>query len=156
MHGSGSTTRAADHSAWDDGALLLATVDRASLDAVYDRFSAVLYGAAMRMAMNEKQAAMILERVFLSLLRPGERYSLDQGRPLLWLLARVHAIGASVLELPQPVDPASGTEAAQDRHLQVRLRCFALAQHPMDGANDPAPTSGVRPLLRNLVKQINR
>lgn len=138
----------------DDGARLLAEVDNGSLDAVYDRFAAVLYGAAMRMAMNEKQAAVILEQVFLSILRPGERFDLDQGRPLLWLLARVHAIGISVLNLPEEADPALGTAAGQGLH--VRLRCFALAQHPVDGAPDHAPATVVRPLLRNLIKQVNR
>ncbi len=110
----------------DEAGLLLTRIGASTLPLVYDRYAAVLYGAALRMTGNADQAATILKNVFIAIQDPGQRYSPDQGRPLMWLLRQVHRAGCALLK-HEAVHAANGP-ATSDRDLHLLVRCYALVQ----------------------------
>ena len=139
----------------DDLGALLVGVDTTSIHLVYDRTAAVLYGAALRMTGNEDQACTILRTVFHDLLLPGNGFTPDQGRPLLWLLRRVHGAGCTLLQEHSRKEGRAGPEHEYDQKLYLSLRCHALSASNVKDVTD-GRAMGERAVLSNLRRNMPR
>lgn len=136
---------------------IVGRVDAASIHAVYDRTAAVLYGAAMRMTGNEEQACTILRNVFNTIRMPGNGYTTDQGRPLLWLLRQVHAAGSALLK--RSGVRAEGTTlptSPVDQTLYLSLRCYALSTGTMEDHKPGDRVIGRHEVLNHLRRNMPR
>ena len=141
----------------DDLGALLVGVDTTSIHLVYDRTAAVLYGAALRMTGNEEQACTILRNVFNTIRMPGNGYTTDQGRPLLWLLRQVHAAGSALLK--RSGVRAEGTTlptSPVDQTLYLSLRCYALSTGTMEDHKPGDRVIGRHEVLNHLRRNMPR
>jgi RNA polymerase sigma-70 factor, ECF subfamily len=80
----------------DDAALIarLRAGDEAAMGDLYDRYSGVVYGVALRVLGNTMTAEDVLQEVFLQLWRNPQAFDADRGRLAPWLavIARNRAI----------------------------------------------------------------
>src|SRR5215472_8449774 len=80
----------------DDAALIarLRAGDENAMADLYDRYSAVVYGVALRVLGDTTAAEDVLQEVFLQLWRNPRRFDADRGRLAPWLavIARNRAI----------------------------------------------------------------
>lgn len=72
----------------------IASGDRVSLSALYERTSAKLYGIVLRLLRSEADAEEVLQEVFVSVWRNAGRFDEGRASPITWLcvLARNRAI----------------------------------------------------------------
>jgi RNA polymerase sigma-70 factor (ECF subfamily) len=72
----------------------IASGDRLSLSALYERTSAKLYGVVLRLLRNEPDAEEVLQEVYVSVWRNAGRFDEHRASPITWLctLARNRAI----------------------------------------------------------------
>jgi RNA polymerase sigma-70 factor (ECF subfamily) len=72
----------------------IASGDRLSLSALYERTSAKLYGIVLRLLRSEADAEEVLQEVFVSVWRNAGRFDEKRASPITWLctLARNRAI----------------------------------------------------------------
>jgi RNA polymerase sigma-70 factor (ECF subfamily) len=72
----------------------IASGDRMSLSALYERTSAKLYGIVLRLLRSEADAEEVLQEVFVSVWRNAGRFDEGRASPITWLctLARNRAI----------------------------------------------------------------
>lgn len=68
--------------------------NRASFEALYDRFSGVLFSTAYRVLNNQEAAEDVLQDVFIQIWEKAPLYDSTRGKPLTWAvtLARNKAI----------------------------------------------------------------
>jgi RNA polymerase sigma-70 factor (ECF subfamily) len=68
--------------------------DESAMGEVYDRYSGVVYGVALRVLGNTSSAEDVLQEVFLQLWRNPQAFDADRGRLAPWLavIARNRAI----------------------------------------------------------------
>jgi RNA polymerase sigma-70 factor, ECF subfamily len=80
----------------DDAALIarLRARDESAMSDLYDRYSAVVYGVALRVLRDTTAAEDVLQEVFLQLWRKPQAFDPDRGRLAPWLavIARNRAI----------------------------------------------------------------
>src|SRR5215207_8353670 len=76
----------------DDAALVarLADGDGKALEALYDKYSRVVYSFSLRMLADTGSAEELTQEVFLRLWRQGNRYQQNRGAFLTWLLSVTH------------------------------------------------------------------
>jgi RNA polymerase sigma-70 factor (ECF subfamily) len=69
-----------------EGALLrrVAAGDRASFEALYDRFSGVLFATAYRVLNNQEAAEDVLQDVFIQIWEKAPLYDPARGKPITW------------------------------------------------------------------------
>ena len=90
MHVSGTASQ-------QDEAALIARIragDQSAMGDLYDRYSGVVYGVALRVLGNTSAAEDVLQEVFLQLWRNPQAFDPDRGRLAPWLavIARNRAI----------------------------------------------------------------
>ena len=80
----------------DDAALIarLRAGDQSAMADLYDRYSGVVYGVALRVLANATAAEDVVQEVFLQLWRNPQAFDADRGRLAPWLavIARNRAI----------------------------------------------------------------
>src|SRR5579872_2552929 len=92
-----SGSRAPKYQHGDDEAELIAGVrggDESAMTAIYDRYSGIVYGVALRVLGNAAGAEDVLQEVFLQLWRNARSFDEERGRLGAWLavIARNRAI----------------------------------------------------------------
>src|SRR6476646_11210007 len=89
-----SGTQAPNHK--DDAALIacIRAGDQSAMADLYDRYSGVVYGVALRVLANTTAAEDVVQEVFLQLWRNPQAFDADRGRLAPWLavIARNRAI----------------------------------------------------------------
>src|SRR6476646_12219371 len=89
-----SGTQASDPK--DERALLarIRAGDESAMSELYDRYSGIVYGVALRVLGNTMAAEDVLQEVFLQLWRNPQAFDADRGRMAPWLavIARNRAI----------------------------------------------------------------
>ena len=90
-----------------DEAALIARIhagDQAAMGELYDRFSSIVYGVALRVLGNTMAAEDVVQEVFLQLWRNPQAFDAGRGRLAPWLavIARNRAI--DMLRKRQPED----------------------------------------------------
>src|SRR5439155_14625186 len=89
-----SGTQAPNHK--DDAALIacIRAGDQSAMADLYDRYSGVVYGVALRVLANTTAAEDVVQEVFLQLWRNPQAFNADRGRLAPWLavIARNRAI----------------------------------------------------------------
>ncbi|MEO7932167.1 MAG: sigma-70 family RNA polymerase sigma factor [Chthoniobacterales bacterium] len=60
--------------------------DRASFEALYERFSGILFTAALRVLNDQREAEDILQDVFIQIWEKAHFYVPERGKPLTWAL----------------------------------------------------------------------
>src|SRR5205807_3161837 len=86
--------QAPDHK--DDAALIarMRAGDQSAMADLYDRYSGVVYGVALRVLANTTAAEDVVQEIFLQLWRNPQAFDADRGRLAPWLavIARNRAI----------------------------------------------------------------
>jgi len=135
-----SGMQAPDHR--DDAALIarLRAGDQNAMADLYDRYSAVVYGVALRVLANTTAAEDVVQEIFLQLWRNPQAFDANRGRLAPWLavIARNRAIDhlrrrpaeEDIAELPISTGIDLEGEAAQK--LAVDKVRGALAQLPQE------------------------
>ncbi|MEM8523396.1 MAG: sigma-70 family RNA polymerase sigma factor [Bacteroidota bacterium] len=60
--------------------------DKRAIEALYDQYSAALYGMLLRMTQDEMLAQDILQEAFVKVWKNGNRYDAQKGRLFTWLI----------------------------------------------------------------------
>ncbi|MEM6697690.1 MAG: sigma-70 family RNA polymerase sigma factor [Bacteroidota bacterium] len=60
--------------------------DKRAIEALYDQYSAALYGMLVRMTQDEMLAQDILQEVFVKVWKNGARYDANKGKLFTWLI----------------------------------------------------------------------
>jgi RNA polymerase sigma-70 factor (ECF subfamily) len=76
----------------DDAALLKAIQEgeQAAVAELYDRYSGVAYGLALRVTADRSTAEDVVQDAFVSLWKQARRFDAERGRVRSWLLTIVH------------------------------------------------------------------
>jgi RNA polymerase sigma-70 factor (ECF subfamily) len=126
----------------DDAALIarLRAGDQTAMADLYDRYSGVVYGVALRVLANTTAAEDVVQEVFLQLWRNPQAFDADRGRLAPWLavIARNRAIDHlrkrpledDIDELPISTGVDLEDEAA--RKLAIERVRGVLTQLPQD------------------------
>ena len=107
---------------------LVARGDEGALAELYDRFSRVAYGLALRVVRDTSLAEDAVQEAFLTLWRSAERFVADRGKASTWLLTLVHRRAVDLVRREQmrrtePLDArSSGGSEATDEQAWLRLR----------------------------------
>lgn len=125
----------------NDEAALIARIrsgDQSAMGELYDQYSGIVYGVALRVLGNTMAAEDVVQEVFLQLWRNPQAFQADRGRLAPWLavIARNRAI--DVLRKRQPEDdihelPIAGSvdlESEAARKIAVEKVRGVLAQLP--------------------------
>lgn len=143
---------------WDDDRLVaerIAMGDEAAFAAVYDRHSALVYGAVVRFVGDREAAAEVVQDAFMALWRRANQFDASSGSLAGWLLgiARHRAIDRYRAELRRPTAAAVSLADSFTNAEPV------FADAPSGATNDVDPTevaelhwrqSVVRTLLADL------
>ena len=135
-----SGTQAPDHQ--DDAALIarIRAGDQSAMAGLYDRYSGVVYGVALRVLANATAAEDVVQEVFLQLWRNPQAFDADRGRLAPWLavIARNRAID-HLRKRPQeddidelPISTGVDLEDDAARRLAVEKVRGVLAQLPQE------------------------
>lgn len=81
--------------AWDaqDDTTLIAAIsagDTQALEALYDRYSAIVYRLALRILKNQEQAEDVVQEVFWRVWRRSSSFERERGRVAQWLFGVAH------------------------------------------------------------------
>ena len=60
--------------------------NKRAIEALYDQYSAALYGMLLRMTQDEMLAQDILQEVFVKVWKNGDRYDSQKGKLFTWLI----------------------------------------------------------------------
>jgi len=135
-----SGTQAPDH---EDDAALIARIragDQSAMAGLYDRYSGVVYGVALRVLASTTAAEDVVQEVFLQLWRKPQAFDADRGRLAPWLavIARNRAID-HLRKRPQeddidevPISTGVDLEDDAARTLAVEKVRSVLAQLPQE------------------------
>ncbi len=135
-----SGTQAPDHQ--DDAALIarIRAGDQSAMAGLYDRYSGVVYGVALRVLASTTAAEDVVQEVFLQLWRNPQAFDADRGRLAPWLavIARNRAID-HLRKRPQeddidelPISTGVDLEDDAARRLAVEKVRGVLAQLPQE------------------------
>ena len=126
----------------DDAALivLIRAGDQGAMADLYDRYSGVVYGVALRVLANTTAAEDIVQEIFLQLWRNPQAFDADRGRLAAWLavIARNRAIDQlrkrpaedDIDELP--ISTGVNLEDESSQRLAVEKVRGVLVQLPQD------------------------
>ena len=126
-----------------DEAALIARIragDQAAMGELYDRFSGVVYGVALRVLGNTMAAEDVIQEVFLQLWRNPQAFDAARGRLAPWLavIARNRAIDMLRKRQPEddiddlPIATSADLEDETARKLAVDKVRAVLAQLPSE------------------------
>jgi RNA polymerase sigma-70 factor (ECF subfamily) len=126
-----------------DEAALIARIragDENAMADLYDRYSGIVYGVALRVLGNTSAAEDVLQEVFLQLWRNPQAFDADRGKLAPWLavitrnraidLLRKRPMEDDIAELPISTGVNLEDEASQ--HLAISKVRGVLGQLPVD------------------------
>jgi RNA polymerase sigma-70 factor (ECF subfamily) len=118
----GQRSASRDYSDFPDEALLAlaARDDEEALAQIYDRYSRVAYGLALRIVRDPALAEDAVQEAFLAVWRTAGSFRADRAKPSTWILTLVHRRAVDVVRREerrraQPL--AEGSEEADERAL---------------------------------------
>jgi len=111
-----------DYSGFPDEALLAlaAREDEEALAALYDRYSRVAYGLALRIVRDQALAEDALQEAFLAVWRTAGSFRAERAKPSTWILTLVHRRAVDVVrreERRRAAPLADGAEEPDERAL---------------------------------------
>lgn len=129
----------------DDAALVarLRAGDEQAMADLYERYSSIVYGVALRVLRDTTAAEDVLQEVFLQLWRNPQAFNADRGRLAPWLavIARNRAIDALRKRPPEedidelPISTGVDLEDAAARRLAAEKVRGVLAALPREQSN---------------------
>jgi len=143
----GGAQRARDYSDFPDEALLAlaAREDEEALAQLYDRYSRVAYGLALRIVRDQALAEDAVQEAFVTLWRSAGSFRAEKAKPSTWILTLVHRRAVDVVrreERRRAAPLVDGMEGPDERALPAdeeielndrrRLVQEALRQLPDD------------------------
>ncbi len=123
---------------------LAARDDEGALAALYDRYSRVAYGLALRIVRDPALAEDAVQEAFLTLWRTAGSFRADKAKPSTWILTLVHRRAVDLVRREErrravPLEPGDEPDAqglATDEEIELtdrrRLVQAALRQLPDD------------------------
>ncbi len=119
--GGARRTSPRDYSDFPDEALLAlaAREDEEALARIYDRYSRVAYGLALRIVRDQALAEDAVQEAFLTVWRTAGSFRADRAKPSTWILTLVHRRAVDVVrrEERRRAAPLEGTEEPDERGL---------------------------------------
>lgn len=88
-----TVTPATSHTDTPDDHVLIAAIaagDSSALEALYDRYSSVVYRMALRMLKNRELAEEVVQEVFWRVWRRSASFDVERGRVAQWLFGIAH------------------------------------------------------------------
>jgi RNA polymerase sigma-70 factor, ECF subfamily len=138
--GSQSTGREFDHLSDEALIALVGRGDDEAFGALYDRFSRIAYGLALRILRDRALAEDAVQDGFLAIWRSAPSFSAERSKPSTWVLTLVHRRAVDLVRREErrrtePIDevehPAGGaTDAEAALRSQRRLVQEALRRLP--------------------------
>lgn len=135
-----SGSKAPDHQG--DAALVarMRAGDQSAMADLYDRYSGVVYGVALRVLANTTAAEDVVQEVFLQLWRNPQAFDADRGRLAPWLavIARNRAIDHLRKRPPEddidelPISTGVDLESDSAQKLAIERVRGVLAQLPQE------------------------
>jgi len=132
--------QAPDHK--DDAALIarMRAGDQSAMADLYDRYSGVVYGVALRVLANTTAAEDVVQEIFLQLWRNPQAFDADRGRLAPWLavIARNRAIDHLRKRPPEddidelPISTGVDLENDAAQKLAIEKVRAVLAQLPQE------------------------
>ncbi len=133
-----------DHSGFPDEALLalVAREDEVALAELYDRYSRVAYGLALRVVRDPALAEDAVQEAFMAVWRSAAGFRSERAKPSTWILTLVHRRAVDVVRREErrraaPLETAEEPDAyglATDEEIELtdrrRLVQEALRQLP--------------------------
>jgi RNA polymerase sigma-70 factor (ECF subfamily) len=126
----------------DDAALItcIRAGDQSAMADLYDRYSGVVYGVALRVLASTTGAEDVVQEVFLQLWRNPQAFNADRGRLAPWLavIARNRAIDLLRKRAPDddinemPISTGVDMEDESSQRLAVEKVRSVLVQLPQD------------------------
>jgi len=110
---------------------LLALVSRAdeqALAELYDRYSRVAYGLAVRILRDRSLAEDAVQEAFLAVWRSADRFLAERAKPSTWILTLVHRRAVDLVRREErrrgdPLDSAPEDESrGTDEEVEVRAK----------------------------------
>ena len=107
---------------------LVGDADELALTELYDRYSALAYGLALRILRDQSLAEDAVQEAFLDVWRAADTFLAERARPSTWILTFVHRRAVDLVRREQrrrtaPSDnPSQQTEAAAGPDEEVVLR----------------------------------
>ncbi|MBA2358499.1 MAG: sigma-70 family RNA polymerase sigma factor [Actinobacteria bacterium] len=121
---------------------LVARGDDDALAALYDRFSRVAYGLALRILRDRALAEDAVQEAFLAVWRTADRFLIERAKPSTWILTLVHRRSVDLVRREErrradPIEVApheSGAETADEVEVRAERRIVqhALTRLPAD------------------------
>ena len=167
-----------------DAALIarLRAGDETAMADLYDRYSSIVYGVALRVLADTTAAEDVLQEVFLQLWRNPRRFDADRGRLAPWLavIARNRAIDMlrkrpreeDIAELPistkvdledaavrrQAVDKVRGVLAAlpPEQRKNLEMAFFEGMTHTEIAAKTGEPLGTVKTRIRSALLAVRK
>ncbi len=144
LRGGAPKTGPRDYSEFPDEALLAlaARDDEGALAALYDRYSRVAYGLALRIVRDPALAEDAVQEAFLTVWRAAGSFRADKAKPSTWILTLVHRRAVDLVRREErrraaPLEPGDEPDAqtlATDEEIELtdrrRLVQAALRQLP--------------------------
>jgi len=110
-----------DYTGFPDEALLAlaAREDEEALAQLYDRYSRIAYGLALRIVRDQALAEDAVQEAFLTVWRTAGSFRSDRAKPSTWILTLVHRRAVDVVrrEERRRAAPLEGTEEPDERGL---------------------------------------
>ncbi|MEI6399532.1 MAG: sigma-70 family RNA polymerase sigma factor, partial [Pseudomonadota bacterium] len=131
----------------DDIELLrqVATGDRRSFEALYDRFSDIIFTTAYRVLHNQESAEDVLQDVFIKIWEKAPSYDPSRGRPLTWAITLTHN---------QAIDRLRSTQRRNRLNEDVQLESVRFEQfHEYNSFDEAASNENTR-MVRKAVKNL--
>ncbi len=144
LQGGAPKTASRNYSDFPDEALLAlaAREDEGALATLYDRYSRVAYGLALRIVRDPALAEDAVQEAFLTVWRTAGSFRADRAKPSTWILTLVHRRAVDLVRREErrraaPLEPgdepnAEGLAADEEIELTDRRRLVqaALRQLP--------------------------
>jgi RNA polymerase sigma-70 factor (ECF subfamily) len=116
--------------------------DAMALAELYDRYSPILYGLAIKILKNQMLAKDVLQDVFVRVWKNAGHYNIKQGKALAWMASFCRNRCIDLLRLKDTQTQRSAFEPEDINHIQSLVS--DEKDSPLDRANDEQ--------LRQLVK----
>ena len=113
---------------------LVARGDEGALGALYDRFSRVAYGLALRIVRDQALAEDAVQEGFLTVWRQARSFSPERAKPSTWILTLVHRRAVDLVRREQrrraePLESApEAAGGATDEEASLRERRAAVRE----------------------------
>ena len=121
--------------------------DRRSFEALYDRFSGVLFSTAYRVLNNQEAAEDVLQDVFVQIWEKAPLYDPARGKPMTW---------AITLTRNKSIDRLRSTQRRSRLQEEMQRESETSEQFDDRSSFDAASTGDTNKLVREAIQKLSK